>query len=252
MIKWMGVAFAAAVVAAMAGVAAAQSPDVLYLSIYADRQTPYVESADGRSHAFLCLSKAPAIGLKDICYGFFARPSAVTSIRFDNGGGLKRVAGADWVESPTGFHFTQQPTPADTIVLVDGKRQISWVLASPHGASQLRQGAAMQPAARVTGITFTPGGAGFIGGVIMAPPYRDAPMPPSATSVAYRRAIGPAQFQGLIKAIEAWNAQPNALTRDGYIGAITAVITGIGGKAPVRSSKMTVADYVAAIAPVNP
>ena len=232
------------------GTAQAASPD-LYASIYADRGAPYLEPANGTAHAVLCLSATPVVGPRDICFGFFSRPEGLTSITLRDGRQLTRT-GADWVERPAGFHFVQQPGPANGVILFDAKRQITWILTQPRGPSLLAKDKARQPAGQVVGVTFDQGAGAFIGGNSHAGGHQESVILPAGTSLVFQKKISPDQGAAVQAAIDRWNAANHHLGDTDYIDAIADVALSIGAKLPVRAAHRSPADYVAALAKANP
>ena len=239
----------AAAGAGLAGPAAAADAG-LYLSIYADRTTPYVEPVDGRSHAFLCLSAAAQVTPKDVCYGFFPRPEAIDVITLANGDTLTRV-GPDWTESQGGFHFVQQPGDADNVVLFDAARGMTWRLMLPRGASRLETAAGRQPWQRVSGMRFAAGAPAFIGGNDGVNQYEETVSLPGPSNVVYQRAITGVQRDAVVSAIADWNAGPRRLRDDDYIDAIARVSARLGLKLPHRKPRESAADYVAELSRLN-
>jgi hypothetical protein len=247
-IKPLGALFAAGL-ALVAGSAKAVENN-LYLSVYADRTVPYIEPETGRAHAFLCLSRGAQVTPQDECFGFFPRPEAVTSLVLKNGDQLTRTV-QDWVESPGGFRFIQQPSPADNIVLFDSTRQMTWQLSFPRGGSLLQTPAGRQPWRPVIGITFGADAPAFIGGNGPADQYQEIVGLPQATNVTYQRVITPLQRDAVIAAIADWNAGPHRLNQDNYVDAIARVSARLGLRLPHRTPHQAAADYVDALSKIN-
>jgi len=248
MIKSLGALSAA--VLAFAATAARAAEANLYLSIYADRTMPYVEPDTGRSHAFLCLSAAPQVTAKDLCFGFFPRPEAVTSMVLGQGDSLKRTA-QDWVETANGAHFVQQPSAADNLVLFDANRNMTWRLMLPSGGSILESPAGKQRWLPVRAITFGADAPAFIGGNNGADQYEETVSLPLTTNVTYQRVVTPAQRDAAIAALADWNAGPHRLNQDGYIEAIARVGARVGLRLPRHAPRQTAADYVDALSRLN-
>jgi len=223
----------------------------LYITLFGAAKTPDISSADGQPRAFMCLASDPAAPTQD-CFMFMARPESIRTLKLSNGGSITR-SGDAWIEAPGGFHFAQKSLTPDRMVIADATRGITWTIDLQTGATSISSGGKSASWYQVTGLIYDLPPQGYVAAPKIAlADLRKQPARPQTIALVFTRKINPLLRTDLYAVVNNWNAKTHPLTAGDCLDLFDAVAATIGVRRPPHASAHTAAEYVTALAKLNP